>query len=42
LAACQPTATEMTDVERAEIAVAVSLVATENWRAWLAQEWTVN
>ncbi len=38
VAGCQYAATEMTDAEREEIAAAVSEVATQNWRAWLAQE----
>lgn len=37
LAACQPTG-EMTDTQRDEIAATVAQIATDNWRAWLAQQ----
>ncbi|MDH3292258.1 MAG: hypothetical protein OEO20_15165 [Gemmatimonadota bacterium] len=37
-AACQPATTDLTEAQRAEIVAAVSQVATDNWRAWLAQE----
>jgi len=37
-AACQPATTDLTEAQRAEIVTAVSQVATDNWRAWLAQE----
>ncbi len=38
MAGCQYASTEMTEAERGDIAAAVSEVATQNWRAWLAQE----
>jgi len=38
LAACQPATTELTEEQKAEIETTVKQIATENWRAWLAQE----